>query len=183
MSDNFLLGLSATVSEVERRARELFGALDYERFNRSPQPGSWSIGQCLDHLVKANEPYFAIFDSVANGTKQTMFWERLPILPKIFGATVLNTVHPTTVRKSKAPRIFQPTTSNVPLAVREAFLQQQHKFVDAFTSLRGVDLDVTIVTSPVARFIPYNLRDALSIVVAHEERHMQQAERVLPFLK
>lgn len=179
MSEEFLSRLAADVSGIERRARDLFGALDYERFNWSPQPGRWSVGQCLEHLAISNEPYFGIYESVAMGTKQTTVWERLPLIPAFFGGAVLRTVHPDNVRKSKAPRIFRPTTGSVALAVRDTFYHQQQRFIEAFESLRGFDLDTTIITSPVARFIPYSLRHALLIPTAHEERHMRQAERVL----
>ncbi len=179
MSDEFLGRLTADVSAIERRARELFGGLNYERFNWSSQPDRWSVGKCLEHLVIANEPYFAIFSSVAKGTKQTTFWERVPFLPKMFGTAVLNTVRPETAKKSKAPGIFRPTVGNVPLEMLDTFCAQQQRLVETFASLKGVDVDKTIVTSPVARFIPYSLRDALLIVVEHEKRHMNQAERML----
>src|SRR5262245_23301288 len=146
MGDDFLSRLTADVGEIERRARELFGGLDYERFNWSPQPESWSVGKCLEHLVMANEPYFPIFKSVADGTKQSTFWERVPFLPKIFGTAVLNAVRPETARKSKAPGIFRPTVGTVPLEMLNTFCAQQQRLAAAFASLTGVDVDATIVT-------------------------------------
>jgi hypothetical protein len=177
----FLSNLSSEVAIIELRAQQSFGELNVDRFNWKPAPDRWSVGQCLLHLVTANEPYFPIFDAVANGTHQRTTWERLPVLPKFFGAAVLNAVHPDTARKSKAPKIFQPAASEVPLDVRDQFLAQQPRLRDAITALLGTDIDL-IVTSPVARFITYSLRDALSIVVAHEQRHLNQAERVLEAL-
>lgn len=179
MSSDFLSGLSVAVSEIERRAKDLFGSLDHERFNWSPREDSWSIGQCLDHLVRANDPYFRIFESVATGTKRTTVWERLPLLPRLFGAAVFNTVRPEMKRKARAPRIFQPRKERVPIDILNVFCLQQRKLVEAMVSLEGVDLDKTVVTSPVAPFITYSLWHAVSIIAAHEERHLQQAERVL----
>lgn len=164
---------------MEQRARELFGALDAVQLNWTPREDAWSIGQCLDHLVKANDPYFAIFRDVADGKHLKTFWERLPVLPGIWGSLVLNTVRPETTRKARAPRIFEPGRSAVSTEVIELYCVQQRKLAEAMASLDRVDLDKTIVTSPVARFITYSLRHALSIIVEHEERHINQAERVL----
>lgn len=179
MDNDFLNGLAKNVAGIERRAREQFGALDYEKFNWSPEPGRWSVGQCLEHLVKSNEPYFAIFDSVANGTKRTTIWERLPIWPTLWGKALYNTIKPENTRKAKAPRIFQPTIGTVPLSILDDFCKQQPRLIAAMESARGVDLGRTIITSPVAKVITYSLRDTFNILVAHEERHLRQAERVL----
>lgn len=178
MSDDFLTGLAKTISGYERRAREQFGSLDYEKFNWSPEPGRWSIGQCLEHLVKSNEPYFAIFDSLANGTHQSTIWQRLPILPGLWGRALYNMINPENTKKGKAPRIFQPTIGTVPLSTLDEFCRQQPRLIAAMHDLKHLDLEATIITSPVARFVTYSLRDTFAILVAHEERHLRQAERV-----
>jgi len=179
MSDDFLTGLAKTVSGCERRAREQFGSLDYEKFNWSPEPGRWSIGQCLEHLVKSNEPYFAIFDSLANGTHQTTLWQRLPLWPTLWGKALYNTIKPENTRKAKAPKIFQPTIGTIPLSMLDDFCKQQPRLIAAMNAAKSVDLDRTIITSPVASFITYSLRDTFAILAAHEERHLRQAEQVL----
>lgn len=179
MSEDFLGGLAKKVGRIERCARDLFGGLDYEKFNWSSEPGRWSVGQCLEHLVKSNEPYFAIFDSLANGTHRPTIWERLPIWPTLWGRALYNTIKPENLRKAKAPNIFQPTIGTVPLAMLDEFCRQQPRLIAAMESAKGLDLDYTIITSPVASFITYSLRDTFAILVAHEERHLQQAERVL----
>lgn len=183
MSEDFLARLSNAVAAHERRARERFGALDYAKFNWSPGPDKWSIGQCLDHLVKGNDPYFAIFDSLANGTHQTTIWQRLPLLPAFWGWALYNTIKPENTRKAKAPKIFQPSLSDVPLSRLDDFCRQQTRLMDAMNKLKHLDLETTIITSPVATFITYSLWDTFEILVAHEERHLNQAERVLQATK
>lgn len=179
MGNDFLTGLAKDVANIERRARDQFGPLTEDQLNWSPEPGRWSIAQCLDHLLTANESYFPSFNAVATGTHKPTFWERLPVWPSICGTLIVNTVHPKTTRKTKAPKIYHVSASHLPADVLDRFCAQQQKLRDIFASLEGVDVDKTIVTSPVAVFVPYSLRDALLIVTLHEERHMQQAERVL----
>ncbi len=179
MGDDFLGGLAKSISDIERRAREHFGKLDYETFNWSSEPGRWSIGQCLEHLVKSNEPYFAIFDRLANGTHRATIWEQIPIWPMLWGKALYNTIKPENARKAKAPKIFQPTIGTVLLSTLDEFCRQQPRLIAAMSNLKHLDLEATIITSPVARVITYSLRDTFAILAAHEERHMRQAERVL----
>jgi hypothetical protein len=63
--------------------------------------------------------------------------------------------------------------------VVDRFCDQQRGLKDAIKPLAFLDLDRTIITSPVARPVTYSLRHALLIVVRHEERHLNQAVRVL----
>ena len=183
MNAEFINNLTQTIGSVEQTARDEFGPLDGDQLNWQPGDDRWSIGQCLDHLLIGNTPYFQIFESIRNGTKRTTFWERLPLLPGIWGALVLNTVKPETARKSRAPKIFVPSPDTVPSDIVERFCQQQRELAAAIEALAETDLDARIITSPVARFVTYSLRNALAIIVAHEERHLQQAENVLSELR
>src|SRR5215470_5388448 len=42
---------------LDQRAKELMAGLNAEQLNRSPSPGAWSIGQCMEHLCITNELY------------------------------------------------------------------------------------------------------------------------------
>jgi hypothetical protein len=41
----------------------------------------------------------------------------------------------------------------------------------------------TVISSPANRFIVYKIGRAFDIIVAHEERHLNQAKEVKAFLK
>jgi len=45
------------LDDSDRRAKELAGRLSVEQLNWQPAPGSWSVGQCLEHLSISNEVY------------------------------------------------------------------------------------------------------------------------------
>ena len=68
--------LTETIARVEQTASAEFGALDGDQLNWRPDANRWSIGQCLDHVMKANAPYFEIFKSTRSGT-------RLPSKPSL----------------------------------------------------------------------------------------------------
>ena len=41
----------------DRQAVEIARDLTVDQLNQPPAPGSWSVGQCLEHLLISNEVY------------------------------------------------------------------------------------------------------------------------------
>lgn len=164
---------------IADEAQLKFGGLNLVQLNWKPAAGQWSVGLCLDHLLTANLHYFPIFEAARNGLHQATFVERLPLLPKIFGNLLLKAVSPQAPKKLRAPRVFQPDASNVDAAVVRRFTEQQAQLAEYFGAVERQGLGKTVITSPVSPILTYSLIDACRIIVAHEQRHLQQAERVV----
>lgn len=66
------------ISELEaadRRAEELARTLNREQLNWSPTPGAWSIGQCLEHLLRGNEILLPAIAISLDGRQQSQVRE------------------------------------------------------------------------------------------------------------
>lgn len=159
-------------------ARSSFGSLSAAQLNWKPSAERWSIAQCFDHLITSNSGFFPVVESVLNGTKKTRFLERLPILPGLAGKLMIKSLDPASTRKYKAPKNFEPAQSDIEASIIEDFVAQQNKIVDGMKSTSHLDLERIVVTSPAASFVTYTLMDAYRIIVVHERRHFQQAQRV-----
>jgi hypothetical protein len=85
---------------------------------------------------------------------------------------------PTTTRKMKAPGRFQPSSSDISGSIIEDFVAQQTKVAEAIDSTSKLNPEHIVITSPAASMITYSLMDAFRIIVVHEKRHFQQAQRV-----
>jgi hypothetical protein len=174
--------LNTLISDLEKisvDAKSDFGDLSVEQINWKPSAKSWSVGQCLDHLIEANCRMLAKAEPIIHGKHNPTFFERLPLVSKFFGKLVLGAVDPKTVRKTKNPGIFDPAKSDLEVDVIEKFVAEQEKIIAAMKASEGVDLERTIMTSPVAVFVTYSVFDAFRIITAHEKRHFQQAKRVV----
>ncbi len=178
MDPKFIDDLISTIQDIEQTARSEFGDLDLDQLNWQPAEDSWSLGQCLDHLIKSNLPYLEIFESIQKGTKRNTIWERLPLLPDFWGGLLVKAVSPDNNKKARAPKIFTPSNDPAPADIVQRFCDQQHELIVSIESLKEFDLDKLIITSPVAPFITYSLRSALTIIVTHEQRHVNQAKNV-----
>jgi hypothetical protein len=62
--------------------------------------------------------------------------------------------------------------------VIDDFVTLQDEVIEGMKSTSHLDLEKIVVTSPVASFVTYSLMDAYRIIVVHERRHFQQAQRV-----
>ena len=164
---------------IAENAQKTFGSLTTEQLNWKQNAESWSVAQCFEHLIVINAGYFPIVEKVSRGEYKHSLKERLPILPKLFGKLVLNAVKPETKRKIKANVKFEPSKSEIDGDIIEKFVEHQAKIVEHINMAKDTDAAKIIITSPIASFVTYSLLDGYRIIVAHEQRHFAQAERVL----
>jgi hypothetical protein len=163
---------------ISENARKEFGKLNRDQLNWKPSADRWSVAQCFDHLINSNAGYIPIFDAVAAGTLKQTLVQKLPGVPKMWGQLLIKSLDPKTTRKLKAPKRFQPASSDLSESIIDNFVQNQSRVLDAMEKTKNLEIDRTIITSPVAAIVTYSLLDAFRIVVVHEQRHFQQAQRV-----
>ncbi|GAB4340553.1 MAG: hypothetical protein OHK0038_20060 [Flammeovirgaceae bacterium] len=176
------LSLAESVKILEligQKVEGTFGRLSAGQLNWQPSLDSWSIGQCLKHIIQSNELYFVILQSIANGTKKSSFWEKMPFLPQLFGNLLINSIDPKNLRKSKTINKVNPIRSNVEANIVRGFLLHQESLIEKLNATSKVDAKNTVITSPFAGFIVYTLSDLYNILWLHEERHFLQAKRVM----
>ena len=173
-----LATLIEDVRTIASDARSSFGGLSAAQLNWKPSAERWSIAQCFDHLITSNRGYLPIIESVRGGKKKTRFLERLPVLPGLAGKLLIKSLDPASTRKLKAPKNFEPAQSNISASVIDDFVAQQDKVVEGMDATRNLDLERIVITSPALSIVTYSLMDAYRIIVVHEQRHFQQAQRV-----
>lgn len=176
------MSLPELINEAEIVARDVqstFGQLTAEQLNWKPNANSWSVAQCLDHLMNANNEMFGAFEPVINGAKQTRFVERLPVLPGIWGRMMVKAVSPQGKQKLKAPSAATPSASKLDSQIVSRFVTQQQTVSQKLRAIEGLNTDKVIITSPFIGIVTYSLLDAARIIVVHERRHFEQAQRVV----
>jgi hypothetical protein len=175
-----------TVAEVEAQltrtaadVRASFGHLDSRALNWRPSPESWSVAQCLDHLVQANRELCIAMSKACDPAAARTIWQKLPVWPGIFGRLMIRTQGPTATRKFTAPPAAVPSVSHIDARVVDRFVDGHAAIAGVIRSLAGRDPAKVIMVSPFVTFISYSVLDALRLIAAHERRHYEQARRVL----
>lgn len=177
--DMSLPELIAEAEAVSRDVQSAFGQLKAEQLNWKPNADSWSVGQCLDHLINANSEMLGVFDPAINGIKQTRFVERLPVLPGLWGRMMIKMVSPQGKQKLKAPSTAVPSASKLDSQIVSRFVTKQQEVSQRLKAVERLNPDKVIVTSPFLGIVTYSLLDAARIIVVHERRHFEQARRVM----
>jgi DinB superfamily len=160
-------------------AKALFGHLNSEQLNWKPAADSWSVAQCLDHLISANHEYHPVFDRILKGEYKKTFLHGMPFLPAIFGRLMIKTLSPDSHRKLKAPGAARPSSSSIDPQIVDRFVAHQRETLAKMRLLGNSDPTGMIITSPFLSVVVYSLLDTFRLIVAHERRHFAQAQRVM----
>ena len=78
----------------------------------------------------------------------------------------------------KAPGKIRPAKLEKQTDFIENYQESLDIFLAYISNCGNVDIDKTIITSPMMRMVTYSLRDAFCFLVQHEHRHLNQAIRV-----
>jgi len=164
--------------EASEKVRIEFNDLSFEQLNWKPAPGSWSIGQCLDHLIVSDSLYFPSLRKIAEDKFEMNTWEKWNPLGMLFGKMLVNQTQEKVKKKLSAPKVFVPSSSQVDIGILDRFQKHQDTLLEYIASFKNTDPDRLHITSPVGRFITYSLRNAITILIQHQHRHINQAIRV-----
>ena len=174
-----LNGFIAAAKSIAYDAQTLFGGLTERQLNWQPDPKSWSVGLCLEHLIKTNDEILGGVESRIRGTRRQTIFERMAVGSNFFGNYILKAVQPENKSKLKAPKVFKPATSSVSADIVNKFVANQERIIELMRASEELDLARTIVASPAASFVTYSLFNVYKIVVTHERRHFRQAQNVM----
>ncbi|MEL7531409.1 MAG: DinB family protein [Bacteroidota bacterium] len=175
----YLQELIARIEQVSAKAKAQFEGLSSEDLNWKADANSWSVAQCLDHLITTNELYFPILTAAQNAQPPQNIFSRLKLFSGLFGRLLRKQLGAEVINKSKSPKSFQPATSGLPADILSQFLSHQTKLIAHLKALPDRDFSKMIMISPAAAFVTYSIEDALYILTGHEERHLAQAKRVM----
>lgn len=174
------------ISEIELLTKAFeneFGNLTAEEVNRKPNATTWSIGQVIEHIIVVNESYYPVVEQLRAGTYRTPWTARLPFLVNWFGDFILQGVEPERKKKIKTFPVWEPQQSEVWADIVEVFVDHHRELAGLIAASSDLVVGGTVISSPANRFVVYKIGRAFDILVAHEQRHLNQAREVLDFLK
>jgi hypothetical protein len=151
--------------------------LSEKQLNWKPQPSTWSVGECIRHLVASHTAYHPKVKSGILFQKEedeTDFRYKNSLIGKF----IIKGVDPDNLRRVKTLKVFEPDSSNINRNVFDEFINVQNITTDLVKRLRGLDLVKIKISSPVNKYLRMNVGDPLVILPIHDTRHLNQALRV-----
>jgi hypothetical protein len=174
-----LAQVSAGLDEIARDVRPTFGGLTRSQLNWKPDAARWSVAQCLQHLVTANERMLQAAEERLSGARPPTLWQRAPLLPGLFGPMLVRSQAPTNTRKFKAPPSARPAASEIGAEVIDRFVDQHRAAVQRAQALDEGAAARAIMSSPFVPVVIYSVLDGWRLMLPHDRRHFEQARRVM----
>lgn len=151
-----------------------FQLLSEEQLNHRDATESWSVAQCLWHLNSYGNFYLprierAVQQPTSAGKDYQSGW---------LGSYFAKMMHPqTTKAKYKAFKNHRPPNVLNGREELAEFVHQQETLLLCMRKAHMADLNQRLPIS-IAPFVRLKLGDVFQFMVAHIERHMQQAQRI-----
>ena len=167
--------LIAEFDAADQKAQELVIGLSRHRLNWQPEPGAWSVGQCLEHLCVFNEVYLPALSSALEGKPISVAQE---ITPGWFSRWFINHyIEPSPQSKhARAPKKIVPGVRVEP-SVLDRFLRSNQAARELVRHAGDYDVNRIRFRNPFIPVLRFTVGTGLEIVSRHERRHQLQAER------
>ncbi len=168
--------LTFELSANDQTAQALAAGLTEEQLNWQSTQGSWSVGQCLEHLCRTNEAYLG---SISAALKEKPDSPVEQITPGWFGRWFIRSfVEPSPKgKRASAPSKIRPA-AHVDIAVLDRFLFSNKSCRELIVRARRKDINRIRFWNPFVPGIRFTVGTGLEIIAGHERRHLLQAERV-----
>lgn len=163
---------------ILQEAEGLYHGLSDEQINWQPQPGSWSIAQCLDHLNISNQKLIGKIELALNAAKAAGKRHDGPYVYGFFSRWMLRSLQPPPRNKMKTKPDFEPATRKALAGILPIWKQTHERLEQLIHESNGFDLARIKVTSPYMSLLRYPLGMAFWIQTAHDRRHLYQAREV-----
>ena len=168
--------LAFELSANDQTAQALAAGLTAEQLNWKPARGSWSVGQCLEHLCITNETYLTSISTALKGKPDSPVEQ---ITPGWFGRWFIRSiVEPSpNSKRFPAPPNIRPAV-RVDLAVLDRFLSGNKSCRQLIVRTRSKDVNRIRFWNPLVPGVRFTVGTGLEIIASHQRRHLLQGERV-----
>lgn len=157
-------------------AVKIFQNLSAEELLKPAINGGWSIAQCLWHLNSYGDYYLPKIKSglAKNYPANTDFKSTW------LGSYFTRMMQPgAQMKKYKAFKDHVPAIELDAHNVVAEFIQQQEQLLSYLKQARQTDMNRVRIPISIMSWIKLKLGDVFQFIIAHDERHMQQAKRNL----
>lgn len=175
---NDLLRKLTTITERNLAAGEAFLASSDETLHLRPRPDAWNALECLAHLNHYGDYYLPEIRKQITNTKHKQ--PAATYTPSWLGNKFAAGMKPgpktrkVSTFKSADPANFSPAPDRYTV---EEFIRQQEEMLELLALAAHVDLTKTKTGISLTKMIRLRLCDTLRVVVYHNWRHVEQAQR------
>ncbi len=183
LSQTLLNGLIDQTDSFLNKAVGEWQMIPNHKFSNKPAAEKWSATQCLMHLNSYGRYYIPAIEHAINKAvkqnQQPASHFKAGWLGNYFTEIMLPKTDGMPAKKMSSPKDHSPQTNEESYPVIAEFIEQQEKLLELFRKAKQIDLNKTKVPISIAKFIKLKLGDTFLFLIAHNYRHILQADRAL----
>lgn len=151
--------------------------LSAEKLNFRNSERSWSILECLEHLNLYGKFYIPeINKRIKNSDIKPTELFSSGILGNYFAKSMLPKDN---LKKMKTFKSMNPIHSDLDKRVLTEFIAQQKQMIHLLNDAENIDLNKIKTSISISKLIKLKLGDTFRFVIYHNQRHIEQAKRIL----
>ena len=140
-------------------------------------PDSWSVLECIEHLNRYGKFYLPEIEKRINASHSGPELQfKSGLLGNHFAESMLPKAK---LNRMKTFKNMNPIHSKLDRNVLLTFINQQNKLLTLLADAEKVSLNKTKTSISISNLIKLKLGDTFRFLIYHNERHIQQAQRVL----
>ena len=178
--------LAVLVTEIDANishAQSLVAGLSHAQFNWRPEPGRWSIAQCLAHLNTVNGGDLGALRAAIEAGKERKQIGEGPFTYGFFSRKFVASMDAPAKRRFKAPKYYEPPPEADPGETLAEYRRVSDEIRKMLQLAAGLDLARVKTTLPalpalVRAIVKMPLGARFELLAAHDRRHLWQADQV-----
>ncbi len=144
--------------------------------NHKENKEKWSVLECIEHLNLYGDFYLPeLKKSISNTVHSSTIQFKSGFIGNYFVNSMLPKVK---LNKMKTPRAKNPSGSDLDLTVIDRFYAQQADFLEILELAKHINLMKTKTPISISTVLKLRLGDTLRFLLAHNDRHILQAEKI-----
>lgn len=178
-----LAEVEAELQEATARARTLVDSTAARFFTVRPTPASWSAAECIAHLSISTELFLPVLRRAIDDARAKNLTTKKQPSMDLLGRILRWFLEPPIRQRVKTSAPFVPKSTRAKSEALAEFTSLQTRLLALLHEARGLNLGRMRIVSPFDKRVRFNVFSAFRIVVAHQRRHLWQAEQAIEAIK
>ena len=163
---------------IKRDAELLLEGLTEPQLMWRENTGTWSVADCLNHLVVTGNQSLARIRSAMVDARSRGLLGRGPFRHGALGNWLIRLMDAPPTITFKAPKAYRPALDVSVSEIVSTFFLLELGLIRALEEADGIDLARVKVSNPMSKWFKLSLGQEFAFTAAHERRHLWQAARV-----
>ncbi len=174
-----LVAIITDFQEASRRIERLDSTYTDQDWSSRPAATSWSAAECVQHINLTSAAYIGLLTEALREARELQRppprrYRRDPI-----GWLIWRSTRPGSRMRVKTTPAFVPMGGDDKATLMAEFERLQREQIAFVEGSEGLPIHRVRMATPFAKRVRYSLYSGLTILTAHQHRHLAQAEGAL----